>query len=171
MFTESWFKKLNAGIVLKTVSTRVVPSAFLTVSVVLGPNTGSFFASPQAESIKTKRIKKERGIWDLNFINEISIRSKVILKDNYETLNFTSKMRSILDEHPLPLSDQARELFNRQLALEEKNITEAGEGKAVAALKLAYTKLIDPSATPAAIQEAIAKIRWQLKLIDDLKMF
>ncbi|ACU04707.1 HAMP domain-containing sensor histidine kinase [Pedobacter heparinus] len=106
----------------------------------------------------------------LYYMNEISIRSKVILKDNYETLNFTSKMRSILDEHPLPLSDQARELFNRQLALEEKNITEAGEGKAVAALKLAYTKLIDPSATPAAIQEAIAKIRWQLKLIDDLNM-
>lgn len=106
----------------------------------------------------------------LYYMNEISIRSKVILKDNYETLNFTSKMRSILDEHPLPLPDQARELFNRQLALEEKNITEAGEGKAVAALKLAYAKLIDPSATPAAIQEAISKIRWQLKLIDDLNM-
>nr|WP_121272315.1 ATP-binding protein [Pedobacter schmidteae] len=106
----------------------------------------------------------------LYYMNEISIRSKVILKDNYETLNFTSKMRSILDEHPLPLSVQAGASFNEQLVLESKNVTEAGEGKAVAELRLAFTGLIDPKASAVARQEAVAKIRWQLKLIDDLNM-
>lgn len=106
----------------------------------------------------------------LYYMNEISIRSKVILKDNYETLNFTSKMRSILDEHTLPLSVQAGAAFNEQLVLEGKNVTEAGEGKAVAALKLAFASLIDPTASAAGRQEAVTKIRWQLKLIDDLNM-
>ncbi|MNJ94042.1 Alginate biosynthesis sensor protein KinB [compost metagenome] len=106
----------------------------------------------------------------LYYMNEISIRSKVILKDNYETLSFTSKMRSIIDEDSLPLSAKAQEMFNRELGLEEKNITEAGEGKAVAALKVAYASIIDPATDLATKQKALSQVRWQLKLIDDVNM-
>lgn len=106
----------------------------------------------------------------LYYMNEISIRSKVILKDNYETLSFTSKMRSIIDEDSLPLSAKAQEVFNRELGLEEKNITEAGEGKAVAALKVAYASIIDPATDLATKQKALSQVRWQLKLIDDVNM-
>ncbi|TCC97095.1 HAMP domain-containing sensor histidine kinase [Pedobacter hiemivivus] len=106
----------------------------------------------------------------LYYMNEISIRSKVILKDNYETLSFTSKMRSIIDEDSLPLSAKAQEMFNHQLALEEKNITEAGEGKAVAALKVAYARIIDPATDLATKQKALREVRWQLKIIDDVNM-
>lgn len=106
----------------------------------------------------------------LYYMNEISIRSKVILKDNYETLNYTSKMRSILDENALPLSPEATSKFDQQLLLEGKNVTETGEGKAVAALKVAYQDLINPSSTLNEKQAAMSKVRWQLKLIDDLNM-
>lgn len=106
----------------------------------------------------------------LYYMNEISIRSKVILKDNYETLNYTSKMRSILDENTLPLSPEATSKFDQQLLLEGKNVTETGEGKAVAALKVAYQDLINPSSTLNEKQAAMSKVRWQLKLIDDLNM-
>lgn len=106
----------------------------------------------------------------LYYMNEISIRSKVILKDNYETLNYTSKMRSILDENSLPLSEQARSEFEKQLLLEGKNVTEAGEGKAVAALKVAYDKVISPVSTLNEKNNAVSSVRWQLKLIDDLNM-
>jgi len=106
----------------------------------------------------------------LYYMNEISLRSKVILKDNYETLNYTSKMRSILDENVLPLPERAKSQFDKQLLLEEKNVTESGEGKAVAALKVAYSKVISPTSTSKEKNEAISKIRWQLKLIDDLNM-
>lgn len=106
----------------------------------------------------------------LYYMNEISIRSKVILKDNYETLNYTSKMRSILDENDLPLSDRARSQFDQQLLLEGKNVTETGEGKAVAALKSAYLGLVDPASSFSAKQEAVYKVRRQLKIIDDLNM-
>ncbi|WEK17538.1 MAG: ATP-binding protein [Candidatus Pedobacter colombiensis] len=106
----------------------------------------------------------------LYYMNEISKRSKVILKDNYETLGFTSKMRSIIDEHPLPLSAEAQAMFNQELALEGKNVTEPGEDQAVAALKAAYTSIIDPATDLAAKQKALTEVRYQLKLIDDLNM-
>ncbi len=106
----------------------------------------------------------------LYYMNEISIRSKVILKDNYETLNYTSKMRSILDEHGLPLSAEANGLFEKQLELEQANVTEKGEGKAVGALKMAYAGVVDPASTLPEKQESLNKVRRELKEIDDLNM-
>lgn len=106
----------------------------------------------------------------LYYMNEISIRSKVILKDNYETLNFTSKMRAVLDENPLPLSAQAIDEFNAQLRLEGQNVTEAGEGKAVAQVKQAYATIIDPAQPLQVKQSAVAELRRQLKDIDLLNM-
>jgi NtrC-family two-component system sensor histidine kinase KinB len=106
----------------------------------------------------------------LYYMNEISIRSKVILKDNYETLSYTSKMRSILDGNSLPLSEAAMSQFDEQLNLEYKNVTEAGEGKAVADLRAAYSSIIDPGNSLTVKQEALSRVRRQLKLIDDLNM-
>ncbi|SMD12381.1 HAMP domain-containing sensor histidine kinase [Pedobacter nyackensis] len=110
------------------------------------------------------------GCISLYYMNEISIRSKVILKDNYETLSYTSKMRSILDENKLPLSESAISQFDQQLNLERKNVTEAGEGTAVAALNAAYSGVIDPGNSLSTKQEALSKVRSNLKLIDDLNM-
>lgn len=106
----------------------------------------------------------------LYYMNEISKRSKLILKDNYETLNYTSKMRAILDGNTLPLPLRAMQQFDEQLALEGENVTEAGEGKAVNALKTAYIAMVNPLATLTERQGALNKIRGQLKLIDDLNM-
>ncbi|MDR6781744.1 NtrC-family two-component system sensor histidine kinase KinB [Pedobacter africanus] len=106
----------------------------------------------------------------LYYMNEISKRSKVILKDNYETLSYTSKMRSILDENVLPLPAKAMATFDEQLRLEGKNVTEAGEGKAVHALKLAYNEMVKPAASLIERQEGLSKVRWQLKTIDELNM-
>lgn len=106
----------------------------------------------------------------LYYMNEISLRSKVILKDNYETLNYTSKMRSILDENTLPLSEQAMAQFDKELWLEGKNVTEAGEGKAVNKLKAAYKQVVNPLSSVTEKHKAVSQVRWQLKLIDDLNM-
>jgi len=106
----------------------------------------------------------------LYYMNEISIRSKVVLKDNYETLNFTSKMRAVLDENPLPLSAQAIDEFNAQLGLEVQNVTEAGEGKAVAQVKQAYATIIDPAKPMQDKQSAVVDLKKQLKDIDLLNM-
>lgn len=61
------------------------------------------------------------------YLKQISEHSKVILKDNYESLRFTREMRTVLDNQELPLSKEAISSFDEQLKKQEANITEAGE--------------------------------------------
>ncbi|RZK57655.1 MAG: PAS domain-containing protein [Pedobacter sp.] len=78
----------------------------------------------------------------LYFLNQISSKSKLILKDNYKTIGYVAKMRSVIDEANYPLTKTGRQLFEHNLDLEQKNITEAGEKNAVDRLTIAYTKLL-----------------------------
>jgi NtrC-family two-component system sensor histidine kinase KinB len=61
------------------------------------------------------------------YLKQISEHSKVILKDNYESLRFTREMRTVLDNQELPLSKDAISSFDEQLKKQEANITEPGE--------------------------------------------
>lgn len=110
------------------------------------------------------------GAISLFYMNKISLSSKVILKDNYETLNYTSNMRAVLDEHQLPLSGAAKKDFENYLELEGKNVTEKGEGEAVAALRKAYGEISNPVSGLSDMQAAVTKLRSELRHIDKLNM-
>jgi len=110
------------------------------------------------------------GAISLFYMNKISMSSKVILKDNYETLNYTSNMRAVLDEHQLPLSATAKKDFENYLELEGKNVTEKGEGEAVAALRKAYGEISNPASGLSDMQAAVTKLRSELRHIDKLNM-
>ena len=106
------------------------------------------------------------GSISLYYMNQISVSAKVILKDNYETLSYTREMRSILDQNDLPLTPQLQRKFAKQLSLESKNVTENGEGEAVAILKKSFHELNNP----VQQKTALAKLRSQLTIIDKLNM-
>lgn len=108
------------------------------------------------------------GAVSLYNINAISISSKEILKDNYESLNYTRKLRSILDNSRLPLSKQQSAEFNKQLILEEKNITEPGERKAVITIRSYFSMLTD--ANEADGKNIRSVIYNELSKIDDVNM-
>jgi len=110
------------------------------------------------------------GAISLYYMNKISVSSKVILKDNYETLSFTRQMRAILDVNNLPLPVNVSEQFAALLVQEGKNITEPGEGAAVANLNTAYQGIVNSKATNAERQAAVGKARLQLSVIDQLNM-
>jgi PAS domain S-box-containing protein len=110
------------------------------------------------------------GLISLFYINEISNSAKVILKDNYETLNFTKEMRTVLDEHNLPLDREAAKYFNTQLVKEEHNITEPGELEAVKSLREAFIQIQSPTATPALLKQSERETRKYLRMIDMLNM-
>lgn len=110
------------------------------------------------------------GVICLYYIREISDNSKVILKNNYETLNYAREMRTILDEHHLPLSEEAKRNFDHQLTLQEHNITEKGEVTATTALRAAFTALKDPAASLARQDSAEYQARAQLRKIELLNM-
>lgn len=110
------------------------------------------------------------GAISLFYMNKISLSSKVILKDNYETLNYTSNMRAVLDEHQLPLSAKAKKDFDNYLELEGKNVTEKGEEEAVAALRKAYGEINNAASGLSDMQTAVTKLRSELRHIDKLNM-
>ncbi|MDN5285292.1 MAG: sensor histidine kinase [Mucilaginibacter sp.] len=110
------------------------------------------------------------GAVSIFYIHEISDSAKVILKNNYESLNFAREMRTVLDEDRLPLNDKSKTDFSHQLTLEEHNITEDGEGTAAAALRIAFNEL-QSSASPLTQQEnAEHEARAQLRQIEKLNM-
>lgn len=110
------------------------------------------------------------GCVSLFYINQISDSAKVILKDNYETLNITKEMRSILDEHDLPLSPEASTDFNRQLIKEEHNVTEPGELAAVKNLRKAFSELQNITAPIERLKLAEREARKHLRTIDNVNL-
>jgi len=100
----------------------------------------------------------------LYYINQISNNAKVILKDNYETLNYCRAMRSILDENGLPLNNELITKFNAELAKEEHNITENGEAQAVTGLKASFGVLQNKSISVA--DQIIAERHIRRHLLD-----
>lgn len=110
------------------------------------------------------------GAITLFYMNEISMTSKVILKDNYESLSFSNKMRAIIDENRLPLSKNAINQFREQLARQGRNITEKGEGLAVSELRKAFQVIANPNRDTKIKTDALRHARVQLRIIDELNM-
>ncbi|MEB0264065.1 MULTISPECIES: ATP-binding protein [unclassified Mucilaginibacter] len=110
------------------------------------------------------------GATALFYIRDISENSKVILKNNYESLSFAREIRTILDDNDLPLSTAATIKFNDYLLKQENNITEPGESKYTINLRASFEELKKlPSNTPAE-QHADRTVRHSLREIEQLNM-
>ena len=81
------------------------------------------------------------GALGILYLNRISENSRLILKDNYESLHYVNEMERILSDNPLPLGEQARKEFLHNLELESKNSTEKGEGELVERLRATFVRL------------------------------
>lgn len=110
------------------------------------------------------------GATAIYYIQEISASAAVILKNNYETLNYTKEMRTILDENNLPLNQAALTDFGKQLTKQEHNITEPGEREATANLHADFDQLKNPTLTLANQQPVERNLRQQLRKIENLNM-
>jgi len=60
------------------------------------------------------------------YLNRLSADAKNILKDNYESLQFSKDMGSALDGSPGVLNPQQKKIFEENLNKEEHDITEKG---------------------------------------------
>ena len=99
------------------------------------------------------------GILGIASINKLSSDANKILTNNYETLVYNNNMLKALDE--LPGSKTAVYEFEKNLAKQEKNITEYGEEDATKSLRKNFTELkLQPSDSSnyREIREAIQRI-------------
>lgn len=108
------------------------------------------------------------GLIALFFLNELSDKSKIILKDNYKSLNYVSAMRKIIDENTFPFPTNAAKVFEQNLKNEGTNLTEDGEKVAFQKLESTYKTLNSPATT--ARENGIKNLRSALQKIESVNM-
>jgi len=108
------------------------------------------------------------GLIALFFLNELSDKSKVILKDNYKSLKYVAAMRNIVDEHSFPLSPQVAESFTKNLKDEGNNITESGEKDAFLKLESNFNRL--QNSKEVLQQNSLKDLRSAFQKIEELNL-
>ena len=103
----------------------------------------------------------------LYHINEIAMRSKIVLKDNYKSVVYVNQMRTLVDNYSGSFNEFDKKEFDRILKLEENNITEKGEQNSVFALRKLYNDL-NLLGSDKII--SISKIKIQLRNIEEINM-
>jgi len=109
------------------------------------------------------------GLIALFYLNELSDKSKVILKDNYKSLKYVAAMRSVIDQHQLPLNSTQQSIFTENLKNEGLNITEPGEKMAFQQLQAAF-KMLNASPSAAIKENSIKNIRLAFQHIERVNM-
>ncbi|MBB6236214.1 signal transduction histidine kinase [Pedobacter sp. AK013] len=109
------------------------------------------------------------GLIALFYLNELSDKSKVILKDNYKSLKYVAAMRNVIDLNQFPLSPTPLTIFTENLKNEGLNITEPGEKVAFQKLEVAFNAL-NNSQSLAVKENSIKNLRIALRNIEELNM-
>lgn len=109
------------------------------------------------------------GLIALFFLNELSDKSKIILKDNYKSLKYVSAMRNVIDENAFPLPTEKVKTFEQNLKSEGQNITETGEKLAYQKLQSAYKTLMN-SSTNSLNENGLKSLRSALQDIEEVNM-
>lgn len=102
------------------------------------------------------------GILAIYYVNRFSIDSKMVLKNNYESLVYANNMLKALED--VPKKKTAVDAFAENLRKQEGNITETGELEATKELRRNFTELV---ANPADLSN-YPEIRQSLQRISDL---
>ncbi|MFD0940207.1 ATP-binding protein [Pedobacter boryungensis] len=110
------------------------------------------------------------GAISLYHINEISTKSKIVLKDNYKSLVYVNQMRVELDKQNGVINEKNKNAFEKILKEEENNVTEKGELQAVLALRKAFRDLTFKGISAKNQSDALNSLHLQLRKIDELNM-
>ena len=102
------------------------------------------------------------GILGIFFINQLSNDASAVLKNNHESLVYCNNMLKALED--IPLKPDAVKEFEKNLRLQEANITEPGEKEATQDLRKNFTELIASPADPSNYPQ----LRQSLQAINNL---
>ncbi|HVI46326.1 MAG TPA: ATP-binding protein [Chitinophaga sp.] len=100
------------------------------------------------------------------YLNRLNTKAKIILKDNYESLEYSKDMLVALEQIPVN-RDAALKQFSASLKKQEANITEQGERNATLEVSTIFQKLSGDSLNSAA---NVAAIKRSIFVIMDLNM-
>lgn len=102
------------------------------------------------------------AVW---YINQLSKASTAILKDNYETLQYTQQMLQNLGDYDEPMTEKQLRSFDKALKNQESNISEIGENESTTRIRESFDELqsgrvsgSDLAEDKQIIQDAVFKV-------------
>ncbi|MCP9749939.1 ATP-binding protein [Ferruginibacter sp. HRS2-29] len=99
------------------------------------------------------------GILGIFYINRLSSDSAKVLRNNHESLVYCNNMLKALED--IPADSSAEKIFDDNLQLQEKNVTEPGEDAATIALRKDFTQLLSdkrPTGNYIRLRQGLQKI-------------
>src|SRR6478672_12148092 len=81
------------------------------------------------------------GALSAYYLNKLSADAKLVLQDNYESLQYSRIMLNVLDNENLYAEQKLMHRFGEQLLKQEQNITEPGESNLTANLRYNFELL------------------------------
>lgn len=104
------------------------------------------------------------------YINRLSADAKAVLRDNYESLQYTHNMANVMEsERTLPDEGDIR-AFERNLKAQERNITEAGEAEQTRIIRDQFNALSTRKLKPEEIQQARLEIKKAVSKVNAANM-
>jgi signal transduction histidine kinase len=104
------------------------------------------------------------------YLNRLSADANEVLKDNYESLQYTHNMANAIDNARLQLDASDIKSFERNLKAQEKNITETGEGEQTRIIRDQFMLLQDGKINPLQINQAKLEIKKAISNIDEVNL-
>src|ERR1035437_1358812 len=111
------------------------------------------------------------GVFSIYSINRLGNDSKMILKSNYESIQYAKNMQQMIDNGKLNSDNDSRAKFELNLKAQENNITEVGEKEATIDLRTYYEKFRNlKDSSKASVASNQASIKQNLYKIEELNL-
>ncbi|WP_026898783.1 HAMP domain-containing sensor histidine kinase [Daejeonella oryzae] len=104
------------------------------------------------------------------YLNRLSGDANAVLKDNYESLQYTHNMANVIDNDRLRLDESNIKAFERNLKAQEQNITEAGEAEQTQIIRDQFKQLQNKGSEDAQISQAKLEIKKALGNVNAVNM-
>lgn len=104
------------------------------------------------------------------YLNRLSGDANAVLKDNYESLQYTHNIANVIDNNHLRLDAGDIKTIERNLQSQEENITEVGEAEQTRIIRDQLNLLRDKNTNPEQITEAKIEIKKSISNVDAANM-
>jgi hypothetical protein len=96
------------------------------------------------------------------FLNRLSADAGAILKDNYKSVQYVQNVLSTIDSHPGKLTSEQIKTIDKNMALQDRNVTEVGERQFTDSARLTFEKLKNTGSSELEQSQLSLRLRQHL---------
>lgn len=96
------------------------------------------------------------------FLNRLSADAGAILKDNYKSVQYVQNVLATIDSHPGKLTPEQIKVIDKNMALQDRNVTEVGERQFTDSARLTFERLKNTSNSELEQSQLSLRLRQHL---------